>query len=80
MYMRECSVQHVRSTTCIQNKWMFHFCATFCAVLCALTGNYQVVIQVTAGIVKCHSFLSDFNTLRTGDADLRFYVTTVQDG
>jgi len=21
-----------------------------------------------------------FNTLRTGDADLRFYVTTVQDG
>jgi len=24
------------------------------------------------------SFL--FNTLRTGDADLRFYITTVQDG
>ena len=22
----------------------------------------------------------DINTLRTGDADLRFYVTTVQDG
>jgi len=22
----------------------------------------------------------DLNTLRTGDADLRFYVTTVQDG
>ena len=22
----------------------------------------------------------DFNTLRTGDADLRFYITTVQDG
>ena len=22
----------------------------------------------------------NFNTLRTGDADLRFYVTTVQDG
>jgi len=21
-----------------------------------------------------------FNTLRTGDADLRFYITTVQDG
>jgi hypothetical protein len=24
--------------------------------------------------------LSDFNTLRTGDADLRFYITTVRDG
>ena len=23
---------------------------------------------------------ADFNTLRTGDADLRFYVTTMQDG
>ena len=23
---------------------------------------------------------SDINTLRTGDADLRFYITTVQDG
>jgi len=22
----------------------------------------------------------NFNTLRTGDADLRFYITTVQDG
>jgi hypothetical protein len=22
----------------------------------------------------------EFNTLRTGDADLRFYITTVQDG
>ena len=24
--------------------------------------------------------LANFNTLRTGDADLRFYITTVQDG
>ena len=24
--------------------------------------------------------LSRFNTLRTGDADLGFYITTVQDG
>ena len=23
---------------------------------------------------------ADLNTLRTGDADLRFYITTVQDG
>jgi len=26
------------------------------------------------------NFVSVINTLRTGDADLRFYVTTVQDG
>jgi len=26
------------------------------------------------------SYLYKFNTLRTGDADLRFYITTVQDG
>ena len=25
-------------------------------------------------------FLMSVNTLRTGDADLRFYITTVQDG
>jgi len=24
--------------------------------------------------------LVDFNTMRTGEADLRFYITTVQDG
>ena len=24
--------------------------------------------------------MAQFNTLRTGDADLRFYITTVQDG
>jgi len=27
-----------------------------------------------------HIFISTINTLRTGDADLRFYITTVQDG
>jgi len=26
------------------------------------------------------SIITDLNTLRTGDADLRFYMTTVQDG
>ena len=28
----------------------------------------------------CACFTKTFNTLRTGDADLRFYITTVQDG
>jgi len=29
---------------------------------------------------KTFQFIPSFNTLRTGDADLRFYITTVQDG
>ena len=28
----------------------------------------------------CSSTVTLLNTLRTGDADLRFYITTVQDG
>jgi len=27
-----------------------------------------------------HTWLCDLNTLWTGDADLRLYITTVQDG
>jgi len=30
--------------------------------------------------VDFHATAEDVNTLRTGDADLRFYITTVQDG
>ena len=33
-------------------------------------------IKVTAQLHR----VGLFNTLRTGDADLRFYITTVQDG
>jgi len=29
---------------------------------------------------RIHGKNTIFNTLRTGDADLRFYITTVQDG
>jgi len=29
---------------------------------------------------KIAEVMTDLNTLRTGDADLRFYITTVQDG
>ena len=32
------------------------------------TGDHDVTLLIT------------FNTLRTGDADLRFYITTLQDG
>ena len=41
--------------------------------------------QVSSGLVPQHCALdvmldNKYNTLRTGDADLRFYITTVQDG
>ena len=39
-----------------------------------------IVINNHAASRKVSVLLSDFNTLRTGDADLRFYNTTVQDG
>jgi len=38
------------------------------------------IILGTACEVRTEFYTEDFNTLRTGDADLRFYVTTVQDG
>ena len=31
-------------------------------------------------ILDVHTALLEVNTLRTGEADLHFYITTVQDG
>jgi len=48
--------------------------------------DFALLVKVTifVDLWKRHSPLlchvSMLNTLRTGDADLRFYVTTVQDG
>ena len=35
---------------------------------------------MTRPVVTYSSDTWTFNTLRTGDADLRFYITTVRDG
>ena len=45
-------------------------------------GNYSLCFSFGFGENKCFpcTVESPFNTLRTGDADLRFYITTVQDG
>ena len=42
----------------------------------------QFPSQTNTGVTTIKYFLKllHFNTLRTGDADLRFYITTVQDG
>jgi len=42
----------------------------------------QLITVGLSGILQSVQLKSEpyFNTLRTGDADLRFYITTVQDG
>ena len=53
---------------------------------CFLTNLYVCkILHFSHCELKCGNELKcfgsrSFNTLRTGDADLRFYVTTVQDG
>ena len=43
-------------------------------------GTYRVLVGVWWGDMKEATWKANINTLRTGDADLRFYITTVQDG
>ena len=38
------------------------------------SSNYNTLVSVT------NEFFTSVNTLRMGDTDLRFYITTVQDG
>ena len=40
----------------------------------------EVVRRVTRKVTSHFTISSNVNTLRTGDADLSFYITTVQDG
>ena len=39
-----------------------------------------VIFIASSFCYSTHNLLSYINTLRTGDSDLRFYITTVQDG
>jgi len=43
-----------------------------------LTQHYKVLMMMYNSLTQ--SPFLDFNTLSTGNADLRFYITTVQDG
>ena len=63
----------------------------FRAPLCSSSGEsivltrYLVYVKYVGDRLVCRfrwncSSIQCINTLRTGDADLRFYVTTVQDG
>ena len=66
--------------------FLFHFCCIsihklsyfrfFSASFCMIFLSAGVATSIS---VHVFSFLL-LNTLRTGDADLRFYITTVQDG
>ena len=53
---------------------------------CPNTGILRIIVsrQVKPRLVREPSIVQNarifLNTLRTGDADLRFYITTMQDG
>jgi len=57
-------------------------CREIVTVLWDAFGTGQYIMRAKIGAFECTTpwFSTSFNTLRTGDADLRFYVTTVQDG
>ena len=44
--------------------------------------NVEIWVKVLKGVKTPSNYTSAafLNTLRTGDADLRFYITNVQDG
>ena len=67
-----CNFQgHVRNINIkVCNKFACHFvpvCLSVCLSVCLLHFSAEKRVE-------------ELNTLRTGDADLRFYITTVQDG
>ena len=52
-----------------------------CGILLIVRCNLYLISMILMLAVLSSPFESlIINTLRTGDADLRFYVTTVQDG
>ena len=52
-----------------------HFFPSGLAMKVLQTFPYGITSMIQSGYGPTR-----FNTLRTGDADLRFYITTVQDG
>jgi len=52
--------------------------SVYCQMLNSNTSNPHLYLRLAASQYLSNVFY--FNTLRTGEADLRFYVTTVQDG
>jgi len=50
--------------------------------LCSGYVEWLCTLVMYSGYVEwlCLKTLGPFSTLRTGDVDLRFYITTVQDG
>jgi len=62
-------------------KWIGHILPRNCLLQRVTEGKIKVGLEVTGRRGRRRmKLLDDLNTLRTGDADLRFYVTTVQDG
>jgi len=53
-------------------------CVRVC--VCHTRNDYSTLSTAPAFEVRLFTIFFEINTLRTGDTDLRFYVTTVQDG
>jgi len=58
-------------------------CHDLAPALSVHTKKQHSTVTQLCTVTRCDSydfFVSLLNTLRTGDADLRFYITAVQDG
>jgi len=78
-----CRVSHflvLKINQPVQTEWRKDI---MCQVTQAATSELAGQVVVAFHFLKIiYMYCGDivFNTLRTGDADLRFYITTVQDG
>ena len=62
-------------------NWIGHSLRRNCLLQRVIEGKIKGGIEVTGRRGRRRrKLLDDLNTFRTGDADLRFYITTVQDG
>jgi len=80
---------HLKAKSCKRNTYnetYLYVCVLKTAVTCfstsgPSTGSSLKTVHLYWNMSQlCHQYTYVFNTLRTGDADLRFYITTVQDG
>ena len=75
--------QHTQRTASREtdSAWKRHIDSEFSST--GDSGNLNLIFPIRRQIAEnfdLQHFGTCINTLRTGDADLRFYITTVQDG
>ena len=87
LYVQYFSTYPINGTFFGKSYWIQNDCFDFLYVFVCLFDTFPILRRTETDMIidvywqsTAVLFVSDFNTLRTGDADLRFYVTTVQDG